>query len=186
MPKQRISNPDKTSPSRQTKAELGMPDDFVEALGLPFLARIMDRLQDKFAQGFAEWYCEIGIRSPVRTQSLMRAIDEQPRAVTELAELLGQSHPVIVTWVKRLTKIGLVSTAADPRDRRRTLVRLTASGRRDLARQKHTENAILAAYRRLLSDADAQVFEPLWRIETQLRARSFVDRLRDAHAEQRL
>jgi DNA-binding MarR family transcriptional regulator len=74
--------------------------------------------------------------TPVQHQALL-AIKGMPGAadvsVGDLAAWLGVRHHSCVGLVNRLVALGLVSRRADPRDRRRMTLRLTARAERKLA-----------------------------------------------------
>lgn len=168
-----------------------MPD-FIQSLGPAYLGNLLARLQDRLLRGFEEWYAELGLLAPPRTYSTLRLLEERgPMPVTGIAEALSQSHPLVITWIRTLRALGLVETAADPADGRRTVVSLTPDGRGEVSRQRSFETVTLGAMTRLFDEADAQVMEPLWRIERALRESGFADRLRTealnrgAHAEGR-
>jgi DNA-binding MarR family transcriptional regulator len=83
-----------------------------------------------------------------------------PLTVSEVAERLRISPPTASHLIERLTQLGLVTRREDERDRRRTLVGLTADGRvvLDQLRQgsEHT-------WRDLLSDVASEDLQALLR-----------------------
>jgi DNA-binding MarR family transcriptional regulator len=54
--------------------------------------------------------------------------------VTELADRLGVDTPTVTRKVQQLERLGLVARTDDPEDRRAHRIRLTAAGRRTVAR----------------------------------------------------
>lgn len=160
--------------------------DFIEEQGLPFLAHLLRRLYDDFVRAIAEWYPEVGIQAPPRTHSTMLALGKRgPMALTEIAELLRQSHPLVLTWVRQLKELGFIEARGDPNDGRRTILRLTEAGRQELARHGKADRLTADAYRALMKEADAQVFEALWRMERAGREKPFIARLREEAARDR-
>lgn len=87
-----------------------------------------------------------------------------PLSVTELAERLRVSHPLMISWLRQLQKQRFVKSAGDPNDARRTLMALTAAGRAEAKRMAEGSERIGRAYARLLREADADVFAALWRV----------------------
>jgi DNA-binding MarR family transcriptional regulator len=155
--------------------------DFIRGEGLPFFAHLLKRLSDEFVRGCAEWYPDAGLQTPPRCASTVRALFRRgPLSVTELAGTIRQSHPLAINWVRELKKLGLVETASDPDDGRRTLVRLTEAGLREAERCIATDAVIEQAYSDLMKEADAEVFDALWRMEALCRAVPFEERLRVA------
>lgn len=157
--------------------------DFIESLGPAFLAHLLRRLSDALVEADKQWHAERNIDVHPRTSSTLLALDRRGSlAVTELARLLSQSHPLVIKWIKNLGDRGLVAVAPDPKDRRRSLVSLTAKGRTEAARLKDVIRAVDTATQRLIDETAPGLFEALWRMERLLRDRPFVERIRAAAA----
>jgi DNA-binding MarR family transcriptional regulator len=77
--------------------------------------------------------------------SLLGAVAERPRRITELARLVGLTQPRITTLVQALEERGLVARAPDPGDGRAVLVEITGEG-----------GALLAERRERIADALAE------------------------------
>lgn len=153
-------------------------DDFIRGLGSPFMAHLLRRLYDDFVADIEQWYAEIGVVAPARTHSTMLALEEQSLGVVELATTLRQSHPLILLWLKQLKKLGFVEAKDHPSDGRRTVLSLTTEGRAELARCREADRLIGETYETLMKEADAPVFDALWRIERACRETPFIERLR--------
>jgi len=156
-------------------------EDFIRRHGPAYLAHLLRRLSDELVRGADAWYPEVGVTAPPRTTSTLLALDEYgPLGVTEISNLLRQSHPLVITWIKQLRAQGLVRTRTDKQDRRRTVIVLTAKGvdeirplRKALARMGETSQA-------LMDEAAPGLLDALWRMERACRRQSFADRLREA------
>jgi DNA-binding MarR family transcriptional regulator len=143
--------------------------DFVRTLGLPFLAHLLRRLSDRMVAEAGDFEDRLGIRAPPRTASTMLMLRIQgPKSVTEISEQLRQSHPLVISWIKQLSAHGLVTRSSDPVDRRRTLVALTPAGEEEAARMAAASPVIGEAYGTVLAEADAHVFDALWRLHDLL------------------
>jgi len=78
---------------------------------------------------------------------ILALLDELgPQGVTQLAEADRSSQPTVSGSVRQLEEQGLVSRDHDPQDARRTVVRLTAAGRRRL-REARRDNGRAVAER---------------------------------------
>lgn len=97
--------------------------------------------------------------------------------MTEIAADIRQSHPLVITWVRQLKAFGLVRSLSDPSDKRRTGDRLDRSCLAEARRMLKADKIIEKAYRQLMQDADAELFENLFRIDKPCQVRSFYDRL---------
>ncbi len=158
-------------------------DDFIRQQGPAFLAHLLRRLSDELVQGAAEWYPAAGVGAPPRTISTLLALDEHgPLAITGLANLLRQSHPLVITWVRELSRLSLVSSSTDASDRRRTLIRLTAKGRREVAKVREALAVMERASAELAGLGGSDGWQALWAMERGCREVPFAERLR-RHAE---
>ncbi|MCX7623029.1 MAG: MarR family transcriptional regulator [Thermomicrobium sp.] len=83
-----------------------------------------------------------------------------PLTVSEVAERLGISPPTASHLIDRVVQLGLVTRREDERDRRRTLVELTARGE-ELLRQLRQGNE--HPWRELLERLSAEDLEALLR-----------------------
>ena len=152
--------------------------DFIRSQGLIFLPHVLRRLANRFSDACDEVFPIFGIVVPTRLVSTTHFLFEQgSAAVTDIATAVGQSHPFVIKGLKELKTLGLISTRSDPKDGRRTIVTLTAKGKWQAQRLLDARPAFEAAYRRLMDEADAAIFEPLWRMEGALRATGFGERI---------
>jgi DNA-binding MarR family transcriptional regulator len=153
-------------------------NDFIHRQGPAFLAHLLRRLADELVQGAADWYPTVGVTAPPRTISTLLALDDRgPLGVTELADLLQQSHPLVIVWIKELSRLSLVTSKADSQDGRRTVVSLTSKGRKELI---NVRKALLIMERtsvELLDLAGKKTWEALWTMELGRREQSFLQRL---------
>lgn len=139
--------------------------DFIRSLGLPFLAHLLRRVSDRMVAEAGAFEAELGVRAPPRTASTMLLLRARgPQSVTEIAELLRQSHPLVISWIKQLHELGLVARSSDSRDRRRSVVALTGAGLVEADRMAALSTMIGNAYESLLAEVDADLFEALWRL----------------------
>jgi len=155
--------------------------DLIENEGLPFLAHVLKRVSDEFVRGCAVWYPEYGLKFSPRAGSTVRTLARLgPLSIKDIAATIGQSHPSTIDWVRQLKGLGLVETQVDSRDRRRTLVSLTAAGKQQAELHQKADAILAAAYRTLLEESGADLLAPLWHIEKLGKATPFEERLRAA------
>ena len=157
--------------------------DFVEGQGLPLLAHLLKRVSDEFVRGCDEWLPTIGITAPSRTSSTLRLLHERgPQTITEIADAIRQSHPLVITWVRQLERLHFVESRTDDADKRKRVVSLTESGRGQVALMEGADRTLERVYTGLFEEVGTDLLEPLWSIEHSLRARHFGDRLLDTSA----
>ncbi|MBD9370382.1 MarR family winged helix-turn-helix transcriptional regulator [Xanthomonas sp. XNM01] len=152
--------------------------DFIQQQGPAFLAHLLRRLADELVHGAADWYPTVGVTAPPRTISTLLALDAHgPLGVTELAGLLRQSHPLVIVWIRELTRLSLVKSSDDPADRRRTLVALTKKGRNELVHIREALVVMEQASSELLDTAGEDSLRMLWALERSCRELPFLERL---------
>ena len=160
-------------------------NDFVYQQGPAFLAHLLRRLADELIHGAADWYPTVGVTAPPRTISTLLALDDHgPLGVTELAGLLRQGHPLVIVWIKELSRQGLVTSKTDPADGRRTLVSLTSKGRKEVSNVRKALVTMEHASAELLNLAGTNAWQALWSMERASREQPFSKRLQ-LHATKR-
>lgn len=157
----------------------GDTTDFIQQQGPAFLAHLLRRLSDELVRGGSEWYPEVGVTAAPRTTSTLLALAEHgPLGVTEIADLLQQSHPLVITWIRQLKADGFIRPRADSKDKRRTVVALTAKGASEVKRLRKALLTMRDASQRLMDDAASGLFDALWRMEQACGATPFAQQLR--------
>jgi DNA-binding MarR family transcriptional regulator len=158
-------------------------DDFIQHKGPAFLAHLLRRLSDELVRGASAWYPQAGVDAPPRTTSTLLALAERgPLGVTEIASLLRQSHPLVISWIRQLDAAGLIRSRADARDGRRTVIALTAKGRDEVARLREALVVMAAASQQLMDAAGPGLFEALTRMDDACRRVPFERQLQATHA----
>lgn len=161
-------------------------EDFVRTLGPAFLPHVLRRLSDLLVRDFGKFLEEQGTKAPPRTHSTLFALSANSSiSVTELAALLKQSHPLIITWIRELRARGLITSAPDKTDRRRTILILTDAGREELERVRRAQRTLVEAIGQLSAEADADPLDGLWRMIEAMEREPLIDRLRQSNIERR-
>jgi DNA-binding MarR family transcriptional regulator len=159
--------------------------DFVHSLGLPFLAHRLRRASELIVEGSAAAMARRGFESPARSGSTMLLLlANGPTGIIEIAYRLRLSHPLIIKLTAALAKAGLVRDKADPKDRRRRLVALTAKGEAEARRLQAHSLALAGVFVAMFDEAGADLFAALERFEQAAEARPIADRLEAVLAEE--
>ena len=135
---------------------------------LPLHVRPAFLLRRAYRVGVAIFDDEVGHRLDItNTQyGMLMAIASAPDVnVAKTARLVGMDRANAHLSVKNLTQKGLIEASADPEDRRRTVLRATAAGRR-LLRDGHS--SIVRAQERLLANLSEADRDHLIRILKRL------------------
>lgn len=107
-----------------------------------------------------------------RTEAtLLGAVAERPRRITDLVRLVGLTQPRITTVVQSLEQQGLTLREADPADGRAVRIQLTDRGRALIEeRQRRVSDALIASLSEQRLDADEVVADAAAKIRVLVQA----------------
>jgi DNA-binding MarR family transcriptional regulator/ribosomal protein S18 acetylase RimI-like enzyme len=106
---------------------------FVQSLGALSLATRIKLLSDRLYAQVDEVYRARGVEIESRWFVLLRLLlDRGPLSTTAIANAIGTTHPAVSQLGAKIEGRGLVQRKRDPRDERKTLWTLTATGRKQL------------------------------------------------------
>jgi len=155
-----------------------MSDDFVESLGLPFLAHRLRRASELVVEGTTQALQRRGFEGPARSVSTLLLLRERgPMGITEIGFRLRLSHPMIIKLARALAEAGLVRDQADPDDQRRRLLALTAKGADQAALAERLVAEIGGMFEKMFAEAGADLFDALERFEAAAARRPIAERL---------
>src|SRR3954447_15908604 len=97
--------------------------------------------------------------SPSQTAALATIEHYGPLTPSELAERERVPRPTVTRVLARLEETGLIERAADPHDRRSSLVSISIEGRELLAAIRTRKNAFLAQRLESLDAADRETLD---------------------------
>jgi DNA-binding MarR family transcriptional regulator len=158
-----------------------MAADFITDLGLPFLAHRLRRLSELFVGEYGQWLPEFGVTAPARSASTLLLLKQEGvLSVTDIAERIRFTHPLVINLLAELEKRGLTSVTRDANDRRRRLIELTPRGREEADRVEAAAEVIGEAYRTLSAEIGADLLDLVSRVDAACAETSFRDRLRAA------
>ena len=144
---------------------------------ISFLGRLSESLSMRIEEQTRPLFDAAGITVPVRSCSLLTALDEAGEAsAADLARMLGQSHQLVVQKCPALLRLGLITQHRDPADARRKLFRLTGAGHDQLARIAAYSERIGDVYRSLFDEV-GDVHGAILRTLAALAARPLRDRI---------
>lgn len=120
---------------------------------ISFLGRLSEALSQRIEEQTRPLFDDAGITVPVRSCSLLTALDEAGEAsAAELARALGQSHQLVIQKCPALLRLGVITQHPDPADARRKILRLTEAGREQLRRIETYSVRISGVYRSLFEE----------------------------------
>ena len=119
-----------------------------------FLGRLSEELSELIAMQCAEAFDEEGLVIPVKSCSLMIAVEaREPASAKQLADALDRSHQLVSQKLPKLLKLDLLECEQDPQDSRQKLYRLTEFGREQIALFHALQTRLELAYERLHKEA---------------------------------
>lgn len=158
-----------------------MEYDFVRSLGPAFLPHMLRRVSDMMVDGGMAWAKLHPTLPPPRTHSTMFALEERGElSVTELAALIRQSHPHALQWVRALEKLGLIARHHDPKDARKTILRLTERGAETLPEIRYFRSLNEEVTRCLCAELGDDLWERLRCFEALLNEQTYIARMTTA------
>ena len=110
-----------------------MENDFLTDLGhLGFTARIK-RLNEKIVSSTIEHYANSDLGIEANWHVIFMLLSQKgDLTVTEIANILGFSHPAIIKMTRKMKEQGYLETFKAPQDARKTFIRLSKKGKKVL------------------------------------------------------
>ncbi|MBS0387364.1 MAG: GNAT family N-acetyltransferase [Proteobacteria bacterium] len=149
--------------------------------GSLLLGSRLRKVSETLYAGVDTVYREAGVALPSRCFPILFLLRDRGRlGISELAALLGQSHPAVSQMSRKLLRHRVVREWPDPADDRRRLLGLSRRGAGLMRRLEPLWGAIVATVAEL--EAAQPLSGPLTAMDTALATRSFAARIR-AHAD---
>lgn len=108
---------------------------------------------------------------------------KEEAAITEIAQIIGQSHPSVSQIVKEMKARKVVLTAKSPRDARVNVVRLSHHGKQLLPKFEKQCWDVLQAVEDLLSETQYDLWKAMEEVEFLLMHKSFFRRVQGARKD---
>ena len=152
-----------------------MPD--LHGYGTLLLGTRLRKVSEALYAGVDEVYREAGVALPSRCFPILFLLRDRGRlGISELAQLLGQSHPAVSQMSRKLLAHGVVREWPDPADDRRRLLGLSSRGAAMMRRLEPEWRAIVAAVADL--EGVQAISASLTTIDAALGTHNFAARIR--------
>ncbi len=149
--------------------------------GTLLLAARLRKVSETLYAGVDEVYRGEGVELPSRCFPILFLLRDRGRlGISELALLLGQSHPAVSQMSRKLLRHGVVREWPDPDDERRRLLGMSRRGAKLMQGLEPVWKAIVAAVAEL--EATQPISAPLTALDAALATRSIAARIR-AHLD---
>jgi DNA-binding MarR family transcriptional regulator len=160
--------------------------DYIRSHGNAGVGARLRRLSERIDRESNAVYAHLGLHFEQRWMGVLMLLDERGEmTVGELAEALRITQPSVSQTLRSLQAARIVSDKADPRDSRRRIQRLSATGRQFIERVRPVWVALMQTARDLDREG-IDLLTPIDQIEKSLDRKSVLERalgyLADAEA----
>ena len=154
--------------------------DFIEQMGAAFLAHRLKRASEALVDDIGALLVKRGLAIPGRGASTVLLLHRDgPMGITEIAQRLRLSHPLIIRMTNKLVDAELATTSSDPNDMRRSIVALTRKGHDQASRLEACNKDIEREISEVFDEIGLDMLAGLTRLESALRARPISARIMD-------
>jgi DNA-binding MarR family transcriptional regulator/N-acetylglutamate synthase-like GNAT family acetyltransferase len=153
--------------------------DFIKELGYLAIATRMKRLTEQFMRGAIEVYQSFNIDFEPRWFALFYLLHSQGSSlyISEIAQSLKMSHPVVIQISQMLVKKELVESKQDDGDRRIRRLNLTEKGKRLASTLEPIWNDFEIATAKMFDGAGIDILDVVQKIEIELDKESISERI---------
>ena len=151
-----------------------MENDFLQELRhLGFTARIK-RLNESIVASTVDHYTKLNLALEPNWHVILLLLKQQGTlTVTEMAHILGFSHPAVIKTTRKMKQQGYLESQKDALDQRKTLIGLSSKGKRWLPKFEKEWGRIQQVLEEVVDDT---LLEKLDALEQSLKERSFSER----------
>lgn len=155
-----------------------MERNIIEELGSLALATRLKNLSERLARDVAQVYKESAFDFEPRWFAMIYALKEgEELAVTELSNMLKQTHPAVNQVANVLVEKGLAEERKDFSDQRKRLLKLSTKGQQLVKKMSNIWDRIKSANDDLLTEASGDLLSTLDKVESALDEQSMYDRV---------
>lgn len=152
--------------------------DFYSQIGKLALASRLRRLSERFTADGAEIYALYGVGLDPKWFPVFYVLSHQPEAsITEIAQIIGHSHPSVSQIVKEMKQKGLITTDKSSEDARVNVVRLSDGGKQLIPKIEMQYLDVTQAVEDLLAETQHDLWKAIAEVEFLLADKSFLDRV---------
>ncbi|MBD2102336.1 bifunctional helix-turn-helix transcriptional regulator/GNAT family N-acetyltransferase [Leptolyngbya sp. FACHB-261] len=154
--------------------------DFYFQAGKVALGSRLRRLSEKLTEDAAKIYALYDVALDPKWFPVFYVLSHRDGvSVTEIAQIIGHSHPSVSQIVKEMNKKGLTVVDKDIEDARVSVVRLSDVGKQLVPKIEKQYIDVTQAVDGLLSEAQQDLWQAIEEVEFLLADKSFFDRVKD-------
>lgn len=158
--------------------------DFYSKTGKLALGSRLRRLSESLTEDAAKIYALYDVALDPKWFPVFYVLSQQENAsITEIAQIIGHSHPSVSQIVKEMSKGRLVTTEKDDKDARVSVVRLSDAGKQLVPNIEKQCVDVTHAVEELLLEAQHDLWKAIEEVEFLLANKSFCDRVREVRKD---
>jgi DNA-binding MarR family transcriptional regulator/N-acetylglutamate synthase-like GNAT family acetyltransferase len=158
--------------------------DFYSRTGKMALGSRLRRLSERLAEDAAKIYALYNVALDPKWFPVFYVLSKQESAsITEIAQMIGHSHPSVSQIVKEMGKRGLITTEKASQDARISVVKLSDSGRQLIPRIEKQYIDVTQAIEALLSETQHDLWSAIEEVEFLLNHQGIFERVQAARKE---
>ncbi|MEM8809132.1 MAG: GNAT family N-acetyltransferase [Cyanobacteria bacterium P01_G01_bin.38] len=158
--------------------------DFYHQTGKMALGSRLRRLSERFMEDAAKTYALYEVGLDPKWFPVFYVLSHQPTAsITEIAQIIGHSHPSVSQIVKEMKQKGLVVTQKSDQDARVSVASLSDGGKQLLPKIDKQYLDVGQAVETLLSEAQSDLWKAVEEVEFLLNEKNFFDRVRETRKQ---
>ena len=155
-----------------------MPKFDYQPYGAAFFDRHLHKLRELITLQSDELFSALGISAPSPTVStLLHLLANGSASIARLSDDLGYSHQLISQRLAQLSDMGFIERSADPRDKRKKLIRLTRRGRNEAERVDRALPRLAKAIESVFEEIESDVQASVRGMRAALQDQSIVERV---------
>ncbi len=155
-----------------------MEKDFLNSLASAGYTARIKRISDSLMYDARRVYAEIDLDIEPNWHLIFLLLkQEKTLSVTEIADVLGFSHPAIIKIVKKMKAKGYLDSRTDPNDSRKQLMELSSKAKQKLPEFEKEWNHIKTVIENII---DSDMARLLTQLEEKLRHTSLLETYRNS------
>ncbi|MEO0738186.1 MAG: bifunctional helix-turn-helix transcriptional regulator/GNAT family N-acetyltransferase [Cyanobacteria bacterium J06649_12] len=152
--------------------------DFYSQIGKVALGSRLRRLSDRFTEDAAKIYTLYNVAIEPKWFPVFYVLSQKENAaVTEIAQIIGQSHASVSQIVRGMSTRGLVTTKKHSQDARVSVVELSDAGKQLIPDLEQQCDDVSQTVEELLLESQHDLWNAIAEVEFLLADRSFWDRV---------
>lgn len=155
--------------------------DFFNDVGKLALGSRLRMLSEQLTEDAKGIYAMYGVDLKPKWFPVFYVLSQgEGKAITEIADEIGHSHPSVSNIVREMSKFGMVKEQKDQADKRRNVISLSEKGRGIIEKIQPQYQDVNAAIEELLSHTRHNIWTAIEELEYLLQQSSLMQRVRAA------